>query len=131
MANQDRAFLYSNGVMQDLGALPGGSRSYANDISDTGLIVGWSYNAQSQARAALFTEGQVIDLNTLLPANSGWVLQQAFAINNFGQVTGTGTLDGQRRGFLLSGVPAPSTGLVMVVAACVNGRRRRPAINAD
>jgi len=42
------------------------------------------------------------DLNKLIPTGSGWVLQQAFGINNAGQIVGTGTHNGQSRGFLLS-----------------------------
>ena len=31
-----------------------------------------------------------IDLNALLPSNSGWALSSANAINNAGQITGSG-----------------------------------------
>ena len=35
------------------------------------------------------------DLNSLLPANSGWVLESAQFINNSGRIVGTGTYNDQ------------------------------------
>jgi len=42
------------------------------------------------------------DLNNLIPAKSGWVLEQAYGINNSGLIVGTGTLNGAEHGFLLT-----------------------------
>jgi hypothetical protein len=42
------------------------------------------------------------DLNDLIPANSGWVLINANAINDAGQITGYGTKGGHNYGFLLT-----------------------------
>jgi hypothetical protein len=59
-------------------------------------------------------------LNSLLPANSGWVLEEAFGINSAGQITGMGLYDGQQTAFLMtdpgsiSAIPEPSAGLLMV-----------------
>jgi probable HAF family extracellular repeat protein len=52
------AFLYSGGVMSDLGTL-GGPYSYARGINDSGQIVGWSYltTAFSPQHAFLYTSG--------------------------------------------------------------------------
>jgi hypothetical protein len=44
----------------------------------------------------------MLDLNSLIPANSGWVLQFANGINDQGQIVGEGTLNGQAEGFLLT-----------------------------
>ncbi len=41
------------------------------------------------------------DLQTLIPADAGWTLQQAEAINDHGQIAGTGLHNGQLRAFLL------------------------------
>jgi len=42
------------------------------------------------------------DLNALIPAHSGWVLQGAVAINVFGQIVGVGTVNGKQHAFLLT-----------------------------
>ena len=46
--------------------------------------------------------GGMQDLNSLIPANSGWVLINANAINNTGQITGYGVKDGHNHAFLLT-----------------------------
>ncbi len=86
------AFLSQGGGMQDLG----GTQSVAADINNAGLIVG-----ELGQHAVLWENGQMKDLNTLIPANSGWVLQSARAINNKGQIVGKGTFNGQTRAFLI------------------------------
>lgn len=45
--------------------------------------------------------GPFIDLNTLLSANSGWILSWAFGLNNKGQVVGTGIVNGSYHAFLM------------------------------
>lgn len=86
------AFLW-DGAMHDLG----GSQSIAYDINDAGLIVG-----ESGGQAVLWQDGQMQDLNTLIPANSGWVLHSARSVNERGQITGFGAIGGQTRAFLLA-----------------------------
>lgn len=92
------AFLWDGG-MQDLGAL-GWSQSIAYDIDDKGQVVGALQTGQS-SHAFIWANGQMKDLNSEIPANSGWVLSEARAINNKGQITGFGTANGQTRAFLL------------------------------
>jgi probable HAF family extracellular repeat protein len=55
--------------------------------------------------------GAITDLNTLLPANSGWVLGEADGINDSQQIVGQGIINGQYHAFLwqiqqLAGSPA-------------------------
>src|SRR5262249_57114634 len=53
--------------------------------------------------AFLFIDGKLTDLNSLMPADSGWILNSANAINNKGQIVGYGTnAAGQTHGFLLT-----------------------------
>ena len=48
------------------------------------------------------------DLNdALIHANSGWILTAATAINDNGDIVGSGLLDGQVHGFLLTTGQAP------------------------
>jgi uncharacterized membrane protein len=58
------------------------------------------YRAFSWTAAAGFQ-----DLNSLVPADSGWTLQSATAINDRGEVVGRGVFHGDERGFLL--IPQP------------------------
>ncbi|HEY1242645.1 MAG TPA: choice-of-anchor D domain-containing protein [Bryobacteraceae bacterium] len=58
------------------------------------------------ARAFLYTSGQVYDLNVLLPPGSGWVLVNAVAINDSGQIIGTGQLNGVDHVFRMDPVSA-------------------------
>jgi len=53
------------------------------------------------------------DLNTLIPANSGWVLIAASHINDAGQIVGVGLLNGNLHGFLLT----PSAGPAGIAAS--------------
>jgi probable HAF family extracellular repeat protein len=67
----------------------------------------------SVPHAFLFIDGKAIDLNSQLPANSGWILSSATGINNKGQIIGDGTnAAGQFHAFLLTpvaDVPGPAS----------------------
>jgi hypothetical protein len=89
----------------------GDTTGVANAVNVNGVIVGTTSQAgTSRAVSWEKSTGAVTDLNTLLPAGSGWVLQQALDVNALGQILGTGTLNGQRRSFILE--PASLTGKV-------------------
>lgn len=99
------AFLWQNGTMTDLG--PG----MAKGINDSGLVVGQS---SEDGPAVIWQNGVMTDLNTLIPADSGWMLRDATAVNDAGQIVGTGIYKDQGAfGFLLTPsqapVPEPST----------------------
>ncbi len=75
----------------------GVTNSFAFDINNARLIAGMAGN-----RAVIWDGGQMKDLNTLIEAGSGWVLTSANAINESGQIAGTGTFNGRQRAFLLT-----------------------------
>ena len=52
--------------------------------------------------AFLWQNGTMTDLNTLIAANTGWVLLAAGGINNKGQIVGVGTYKGAGQIFLLT-----------------------------
>lgn len=97
---QYNGFIYSGGVMTDLGTL-GGFYSTAYAINDLGQVVGETETGQFVQRAFLWQDGTMIDLNTLLPANSGWQLNSAQFINNAGRIVGQGTLNDKPQCFIL------------------------------
>ena len=101
---ESHAFIYSGGPLVDLGTLPGGTQSFAYGINSSGHVVGASDFASSTLHAFLYSGGSMKDLNTLIPANSGWVLTEARAINSSGQIVGNGIKDGEQRAFLLKPV---------------------------
>lgn len=103
------AFIYSDGLMTDLGTLPGGAHSRAWGISVIGEVVGYSYlAADSISHAALWRSGAIIDLNSVADVAPGWTLGNAFAINDRGQIVGSGRDPlGEARAFLLTPVPEP------------------------
>lgn len=93
------------GQMSDLGTL-GGDQGWANAINKKGDIVGASSNhGIDQPRATLWSGGQVIDLNSVVEPwsiPSGWVLAEAWAINQKGHIVGTmRSENGDERAFLL------------------------------
>ncbi len=66
----------------------GGTQSMARDINEAGVICGDSANAQGESHAALWMNGEVIDLG-IFP---GGFYSSARAISNRGQVIGTSQL---------------------------------------
>jgi probable HAF family extracellular repeat protein len=113
-----RAFLYANGVMTDLGA-PINTESYGLGINASGQIVGQYLIASSYWAAFLYTpRSGFLNLNSLLPPNSGWNLQLAVAINDAGQIVGQGDYLGWNRGFLLT---INTTGTAPITTATISG----------
>jgi probable HAF family extracellular repeat protein len=79
------AFLYENGKMQDLGRL--GVSAQALGINNKGQIVGQALvNDLGDSRAFIYHNGRMRDLNKMVEASSGWVLLDAWDINDRGQI---------------------------------------------
>lgn len=67
--------------------------------------------ANNNGHASLWVPpGTMYDLNDLVPADSGWVLQVANTINDRNFIIGYGTIYGQTHGFLLTPVDAATGG---------------------
>jgi probable HAF family extracellular repeat protein len=102
----EHAFLWSKGKLIDLGTLPNSVNSIPGGINDWGEVVGESdtslANFQGTSRAFFYSDRHMYDLNDMIPANSGWVLNTASDINNRGQITGNGTFQGVYSAYLLT-----------------------------
>jgi probable HAF family extracellular repeat protein len=101
------AFVYDNGTVTYLGESQGMLYGHADGINNNGDIVGnWVYsnvpNGPIIDGAFLYSGGVMHDLNSLISPSSGWVLQDAQAINSSGQITGYGMIGGQQHAFLYS-----------------------------
>lgn len=88
------AFLYADGKMQDLGTL-GNDPSEASGINEHGDVVGASNISAFRRHAFLWRDGRLTDLNSLLPAGSKWILENAFSINDRGQIVCSASREGQ------------------------------------
>jgi len=97
---QVNGFIYSGGTMTSLGML-GGSYSAPRAINEAGQVVGDAETSNFVMHAFLWQNGSMIDLNTILPADSGWELSSAYFINNAGRIVGQGTLNGESQWFIL------------------------------
>ena len=63
----------------------------------------------------LYTRGAIYDLNTLIPAGTGWQLELAVAINDTGQIIGRGTLSGVLHFFRLDPVLTPAAAISQIL----------------
>ena len=149
------AFIIRNGSIIDLGTVPSDTNSAAFGVNNRGQAVGISAlsfipppsppvdNFECPCHAVIWQDGKATDLNTLIPSNSGWQLINAVAINDRGQIVGSGAFNNESRAYLLtpqSGPAAPSaenganansastlssslaTGISSVRVTIVNGR---------
>ena len=115
------AFVRTNETLIDLGTF-GGDNSCANDINDNNEVVGFSASAGGTNLAFYWTDSLgVVDLNTLIETNSGWILRDARAINNSGLIIGSGVFNGEAREFLLSPIPEPATTSLVFSATSFSG----------
>lgn len=84
-ANANRAVRWDNGVVEDLGTLPSGSRSQGYGINDSGWVAGYGHYFQAGSeywRPVLYRDG--IGMTILDGVTGGY----AYDISNLGQVVG-------------------------------------------
>jgi probable HAF family extracellular repeat protein len=98
------SFVYTpaTGVTQFIYPLPGQDLSLAYGINNSGWVVGTSF-FPTAFRAFLHTSTGLLDLNSMIPSNSGWILERATAVNDSGWITGWGRVsNGDEHAFLLA-----------------------------
>jgi probable HAF family extracellular repeat protein len=81
-------FLWEAGHMTDLQTLPGDSYSVATAISDRGVVLGVSIDANFNIRAFIWQNGNIQDLNKLVAGSTPLFLQTACSINALGEIDG-------------------------------------------
>jgi probable HAF family extracellular repeat protein len=86
-------FLYEHGKMIDLGSL-GGNLGFGHAVNDSGVVVGTSWTASGAEHAFIYKNGVMTDLNSLIPANSGYTLVRGVAINDKGQIVCQAAMSG-------------------------------------
>lgn len=125
------AFIFNSGKMTGLGSLTdalygtdslGDGLSVATGINNKGQVVGTAqiydmvtHDKTANTGAFFYANGKMVDLNSVIRPNSGWVLQGAQAINDSGQIVGWGLYDGNAQGFILT----PTTAPVPEVSDCI------------
>jgi probable HAF family extracellular repeat protein len=116
-------------TLTDLGTLPGDTYSTGIAINALGVLVGTSNVVGGSGPGHPFVyDTQMRNLNTLIPAGD-WMLYGANGINDAGQITGWGIVNGEVHAFRLTPVPEPSAlalaGAALACAWAARGRARQ------
>lgn len=90
-----RAFLYENGTSKAIGIDPN-QESYATDINNHGLAVGYGWNGKTSTAAFIYD-----GISTREIGSFGGTESMAYSINDYGAVAGYGTTkSGSRHAFI-------------------------------
>jgi probable HAF family extracellular repeat protein len=116
-ANQPHhAFLW-DGVMHDLGGLDGSRGAAAQGVNSYSQVVGTS-TILFTAHAFLDFNGRMFDLNDVVPkSESGWFLSVADAVNDGGQIVGSGFGPNGQHAFLLNPVNPGAIAVLEITGA--------------
>lgn len=135
---QNHAFLYSGGMMTDLGTC-GSSYSQAVAINDGGQVIGWCGVAANVNHAFLYGSAGMTDLGTFAGVGSSG----AYGINSAGQVVGWSDLPAAGslydRAFLYEGgalidlitLIDPASGWTLDYAIAINDRQQIAAFGCN
>jgi len=86
-SNNIRPFKWSspNGSLEDLGTL-GGSQGVARSVNNAGVVVGWANTTEGATHGFIYENGVMHDLNDYASGASGFVIVDAYSINEIGQI---------------------------------------------
>lgn len=97
-----RGFVWSKGHTRSVRPLHKDTVTFLYGINNLRVAVGYSRIPDERVRAILWRNGKTHDLNRMIRKNSGWELNSASAINDRGQIVGSGLFDGEYHAFLLN-----------------------------
>jgi probable HAF family extracellular repeat protein len=97
-------------------------------MNNAGQVVGYARGTGGNY-AFLYLNGAIVDLNTLIPSNSGWTLTSAAAINDAGQIAGTGQIGGATHAFRLDPAASVADPLAVLITT-VDGMAPMPKMKA-
>jgi probable HAF family extracellular repeat protein len=110
---QLHAFLWTQAAgMQDIGTVGTDFTSFPFAINNNGQTVGASCDDMGNCRAFLWQNKAMIDLNTLVPADSPLDLAFAFVINDAGEIAGEAMekSTGEMHAFVATPIPGAAAG---------------------
>lgn len=128
-----QAAVWDNGMLTIIGPTYNiyGNLTKLLEINNAGQVVGPVL--MNNNSPYFWDNGAGIDLNSLVDG-TGWIINSAQSINDWGQIVGYGTISGRQEAFLLSPaapVPEPSTAVLLLVTGllgyCFFIRRRKNA----
>ena len=134
------AFIYNGATMSAFGPIGKVTPFLSTQpwaINRDGVAVGVSQRDDRFFTAFVYRDGETMELQTLIDPALGWELAAAYDINEAGQITGAGYLNGRQSAFILTpikttaAVPEPGVWALMILgfgAAGASLRRRRMAV---
>lgn len=109
--NAHAVVIPAGGTPIDIGTLPGDTYATAAGINSHGQVVGFSFkqNNSDLYQGFLYQNGVMTNLNSLIAANSGWLIRSALSINDLGQILALGENSSGNHALLLTpdGLPTP------------------------
>ncbi len=132
----EHGFFYHDGQVDDIlvGADFLWSAVVETSINDHDQIAGTWYHyfdAEEAYGGFLCENGALVNLQELLPPDSGWLLRTVNSINNAGQISGMGYFEGRLRAYLMTPITGPKRKQpVKVEKADANqGKRNDPGVD--
>lgn len=118
-------FRYTPGIGSEMLGTLAGNRTVGYDLNELGTIVGAGRLDDGSDHGFVYTDVDgIIDMNDLIPPDSGWEIVVANGINDFGQIVGTGIRAGVERAFAMtpfSGTDGDGPGVTLQPSGLTTG----------